>query len=342
MSDVMAKSPLSSLKPGAITVVMPNRNHGHYIAAALEAVCTQSHRPDRVVVVDDRSTDDSRDIVARLMDRFPVIERVENPSARGTVRNLNDWLFRIDTEYVLFAGADDLIFPDFLKRTAGLLDAHPAAPFATSASAEMDAAGRPLPLPRAVPSNATCFLSPGEVLDRLMAHGAFGAGNTTLYRTALLRGAGGFPAEFQAFCDGYLLQSMALERGCIYIPETLGSWRRQAGGYAGTMAQSRERLLEVGALVEGRMRGADRAVFPDAYVRKFGRRWRYAAALGLYRARLPAEGARAAGLGRLEGAVLGTVCRVLGARWIARYLLVRLLPGDVPLVLRRKLGIDGR
>ena len=325
---------MSALERASVTVVMPNRNHGHYIAHALEAICRQSRRPERVVVIDDASTDHSRDVVGELIKEFPFIELFTNEVAKGTLINLNEWIFKAETEYVFCAAADDLVLPGFLERTIALLDAHPALPFATTASNEMDEEGQPLPAPLAAPSSESLILTPNEVLDRLWRYDSFGSGNTTVFRTAALRRTDGFPFELKAYADGYLLQSMALAEGCIYIPERLGVWRRNRTGNAGSLARRPEQLLEVLAHVQSRMRTLDRALFPEPYVRRFCRRWRYGASLRLFAEGRPEEAGRIVGLAKVETAIF----RRLDQKWLARLLFLRLLADDLPTLLRRKLA----
>lgn len=326
---------------GTISVVMPNRNHGRYIEGALEAICSQSRPPDRVVVVDDQSTDDSRDVIRRVAERRPVIEVVHHERALGTVATLNERLALIDTEYVLCAAADDLILPGYFERTAAGLDAHSEAAFATTSSGQMDENGAPLPnvfQPASTPDHS---LTPADTLRLLTRYGTFAWGNTTLYRTNILRRIGGFPPELGAFADGYLMQSLALRHGCVYIPEILGVWRRNVGGNAGRMNRSAGALEKVRDIVLERMRGVDSDVFPERYVDVFERRWRYSSTMSLMETGADDEDcARVAGLGRVETAVMRLLRRLGGTRWVARWLLIRLLPGDARVIGARKLGLD--
>lgn len=327
---------MSSRKQGSVTVIMPNRNHGHYITAALEAICGQSLAPRRVVVIDDASTDDSITIIQEVARRFPVVELLSNPVAKGTMATLNECLRTVDTEYVYCAGADDLVLPSFLERTLALLDAFPAVPYATTASAEMDETGRLLPPPLTAPSTPSGLLGREQVLDLLWRYDSFGSGNTTVYRTAALARAGGFPGEFEAFADGYLLQSLALADGCAYWPERLGVWRRNSTGNAGSMARKADLLMDVLSRVVTRMRSGDRHLFPEPYVRRFISRWRYRSALGLHRVGEVERAVRIAGLKGPEAAAYRRLLALLSPGWAARILFVRLLAGDVPTLLARK------
>ena len=52
-------------KKFVLSIVLPNRNHAHYLPRALDALRTQTWQNLEIVVVDDRSSDESRDVLAR-------------------------------------------------------------------------------------------------------------------------------------------------------------------------------------------------------------------------------------------------------------------------------------
>ena len=71
-----------------LSVVLPNYNHGDVIARALEALLHQERRPDEIVVVDDASTDDSRDVIARFAARSASIRVLVNEQNQGVIAAL--------------------------------------------------------------------------------------------------------------------------------------------------------------------------------------------------------------------------------------------------------------
>ncbi|WP_292634548.1 glycosyltransferase, partial [Mesorhizobium sp.] len=56
-----------------ISVIMPVRNGEKYIADALKTILDQAWPVQEILVVDDGSTDRSREIVETLASRFPAI-----------------------------------------------------------------------------------------------------------------------------------------------------------------------------------------------------------------------------------------------------------------------------
>ena len=60
-------------------LITPARNEAAFIARTLESVCSQTVLPEKWVVVDDGSTDETPEIVSQYARRFPWIELVRQP-----------------------------------------------------------------------------------------------------------------------------------------------------------------------------------------------------------------------------------------------------------------------
>lgn len=101
-----------------ISVVTPNYNGERWLDECLGSVAGQTISPDRMemIVVDDGSTDSSREIVTRYSRQIPGMtaiwhEHVGNP---GVLRNVG--VQRAVGEYVLFLDSDDYLGTEALAR----------------------------------------------------------------------------------------------------------------------------------------------------------------------------------------------------------------------------------
>lgn len=83
-----------------LSVVLPNYNHGNVIARALEALLTQERTADEIVVVDDGSTDDSRDVIARFAAKAASIRVLLNAQNQGVIPALIRGLEAASGRYV--------------------------------------------------------------------------------------------------------------------------------------------------------------------------------------------------------------------------------------------------
>ncbi len=89
-----------------ITVVIGNYNYERFIGEAIESALAQENAG--VLVIDDGSTDRSRDIIDSYGERVRKIYK-EN-QGQSSVYNLA--LAIVNTEYVLFLDSDDVLYPD--------------------------------------------------------------------------------------------------------------------------------------------------------------------------------------------------------------------------------------
>ena len=101
------------MKSKLITVI-PVYNGEQFIEQTLESVARQTVRPDRLVVLDNCSTDRT-EAIARTFQGFPC-EYIRNAKNLGLFGNCNRALeFAPETEHLHFLCADDLIEPRFYE-----------------------------------------------------------------------------------------------------------------------------------------------------------------------------------------------------------------------------------
>ncbi len=105
------------------TVIVIGYNHARFFTECLDSIRSQSLSPDVVLVADDASTDDSRDVVEAYAQRHPgFLEFHPNPRNRGLTPTLNAMLERVRTKYVTYIAADDFMLPERLERQVELME----------------------------------------------------------------------------------------------------------------------------------------------------------------------------------------------------------------------------
>ena len=96
-----------------LTVLMTVRNGEPFIHEAVSSILNQTYRNFRFLILDNASTDNSREIINAFND--PRIELVELPQDIGQVAALNRGLQKIDTPLVARMDADDISLPRRLE-----------------------------------------------------------------------------------------------------------------------------------------------------------------------------------------------------------------------------------
>jgi len=99
-------SAITQHTPGLVSVIIPTYNHGKYLLEALESIWSQKYPLVEVVIVDDGSIDNTKEIVAAVTGVKYVYQNNQGLSAaRNTgVKNSSG-------EYFLFLDADDWLLP---------------------------------------------------------------------------------------------------------------------------------------------------------------------------------------------------------------------------------------
>jgi hypothetical protein len=98
------------------SVIVNNYNYGRFLPQAIDSALGQTYPNVEVVVVDDGSTDDSREIISRYDSRIrPVLK-----SNGGQASALNAGFAASHGDVVLFLDADDLLYPSAVANAVGL------------------------------------------------------------------------------------------------------------------------------------------------------------------------------------------------------------------------------
>ena len=103
-----------------VAVVIPVFNKERHVERAIRSALSQTLSPAKVVIVDDASTDGSRERIAAISDpRVTVIHR-QTPGPGGYAAR-NAAINAVTTEWIAFLDADDSWLPDHLKSVAGAI-----------------------------------------------------------------------------------------------------------------------------------------------------------------------------------------------------------------------------
>jgi glycosyltransferase involved in cell wall biosynthesis len=101
-----------------VSVVIPAYNAAAYLRDALDSALAQTRPPDEIIVVDDGSTDDTAEMVARYGDRIRYIRQIN----RGVAAARNRGISEARGHWIAFLDADDLWYPPKLERQCALIE----------------------------------------------------------------------------------------------------------------------------------------------------------------------------------------------------------------------------
>lgn len=99
-----------------VTVIIPNYNHALYLQQRLESVLNQTWQDFEIIILDDCSTDNSREIIEKYRDHQKVTSILYNDINSGNT--FTQWVKGIEIshrEFVWIAESDDWCEPSFLE-----------------------------------------------------------------------------------------------------------------------------------------------------------------------------------------------------------------------------------
>jgi glycosyltransferase involved in cell wall biosynthesis len=197
-----------------VSVVVDNYNYERFLAQAIDSALAQTYSPVEVIVVDDGSTDRSREVIAGYGNRITAVLK-ENG---GQASAFNEGFSRSVGDVVIFLDADDLLAP-----TAA---AAAVAKFASSKVVgvhwplwEIDAEGRHLGI------WPPCEVAEGDLREITIAHGPWshcsGTGASgSAWSRAFLETIMPVPLDLR-FADAYpmILAPLAGRLGAVTQPQ---------------------------------------------------------------------------------------------------------------------------
>lgn len=124
---LFVKEPLSDANGPKISVIIPAYNAAEHVATALKALTAQTWRNLEVLVVDDRSSDATTEIVASFVERDSRFKLLHAGANQGPYVARNIALGEASGEFVTTHDADDWSHPRKLEIQARYLLDHPRA-----------------------------------------------------------------------------------------------------------------------------------------------------------------------------------------------------------------------
>jgi len=117
------KKPVPTEHDPLVSVIIPNYNHARFVSDAIQSVLDQTYKNFEIIVVDDGSTDNSREVIAQFGDKVQCIH--QKNAGLSAARNTGIKASKGSLIGVL--DADDMYEPVFLETLVGELQTNPNA-----------------------------------------------------------------------------------------------------------------------------------------------------------------------------------------------------------------------
>jgi glycosyltransferase involved in cell wall biosynthesis len=232
-----------------VSICMVTYNHEKYIGQAIESVLMQSVNFDyEIVIGEDCSTDNTRDILIGYQKRYPdKINLLLNESNVGAQNNFIGILNNCKGKYVACLEGDDYwTEPSKLQKQTNFLDSHPDFVICFHWAGWLDQETEELKSWKYGPP----VIKPYYTVDDLLEYSNFIPTCSVMFRNGLLDG---FPDWFfKAGIGDFPLHIMNAQHGKIgFLDEPMAVYRRHKEGRHGgqTPSQNLVRLLDLYTLI---------------------------------------------------------------------------------------------
>jgi glycosyltransferase involved in cell wall biosynthesis len=121
-----------------VSIVVPNYNHARYLQRRVDSILAQTYRDFELILLDDCSTDNSREILADYARDSNVQVEFNSENSGSVFKQWNKGVQKARGRYVWIAESDDYADPRFLARMVAILDGRPDATFAYCGSWRVD------------------------------------------------------------------------------------------------------------------------------------------------------------------------------------------------------------
>ncbi len=127
------------------TVIIPNYCHAPYLPERIESVLNQTRQDFEVIILDDCSQDNSREVIEQYRNHPKVSHIIYNEQNTGSpFKQWQKGFALAQGEYIWIAESDDVADKAFLEVCAGALDQSPSRVLAYTDFLHIDKASRPI------------------------------------------------------------------------------------------------------------------------------------------------------------------------------------------------------
>jgi len=201
-----------SLGSAKVSVIVPVYNCAQYIGKAIESILAQTYPVHEIIVVDDGSTDGTREALEPYKASIIYVyqKNAGEPAARNTgIRHST-------AEYIAYLDADDLWLPDKLELQMQYLQTHPECELVYTDMMTFDDQGI---IEKSVRTSRGRVYCSGKIFPQLFRETLFGSGSVVFRKTAAEK-VGGFDETFLVGSDYemWLRMSRSFEFGYVDKP----------------------------------------------------------------------------------------------------------------------------
>ena len=220
---------MSTALQSLVSVIVPCYNYGEFVGEAISSILRQDYSNFELIVIDDGSTDNSVDNIAKALQDWPSASnacRVEfiKQSNQGVSAALNAGLALASGEFIATFDADDVMAPGRLRLQAEYLATHPEVGCVGGVPIRIDHQGDLLP--KKQKKRAVRRYDFSQALAQSLVVG----GNLAVYRREAMLAVGGYDPAIRV--QDFQMTLKVAEAGYFVdiLPDVVTLYRKHGRG----------------------------------------------------------------------------------------------------------------
>ncbi len=110
-----------------VSIITPSYNCSKYIGKTIESIMAQTYKNWELLITDDCSSDNSRDVVKQYMEKDDRIRLFVLPQNSGAGATRNNSIKKAQGRFIAFCDSDDIWLPDKLEKQLSFMERNNAA-----------------------------------------------------------------------------------------------------------------------------------------------------------------------------------------------------------------------
>ncbi len=204
-----------------VSLCVPTYGRAAFIGQTLESALAQTIDDFEIIVVDDRSPDNTAEVVRSFSDQR--IKFTRNEKNLGVPQNLNYTMSLAKGDYLVLLEDHDLLEPNYLQEALALMSRYPTIGFVATGLTTIDEQGNSL---ERYVENIPEFVSGRKLLRRLLTRTDCPFSVTTVIRRSAIKGVEPlFDSRYWWYADQYLWLRLCATSDFGYVPLSLLKFR---------------------------------------------------------------------------------------------------------------------
>jgi len=221
---------MSDIKP-SVSVIIPNYNHSRFLRQRIDSVLQQTYRDFEVIILDDCSTDDSRDIIELYRDKEQVTHIVYNCENSGSpFLQWHKGFSLARGKYIWIAESDDFSSTAFLEDMVPLLDKNKDCVVAFCGSHSVDEEGNILDenwdMYSDKPGELTLFAGWEFIQNRMMFNNSIYNAGMAIFRKDVLPNVSDRYLEYRYCGDWFFWYQVCLQGEVVRYNQKFNYFRQ--------------------------------------------------------------------------------------------------------------------